>query len=573
MKKFHSYQKVEEQTPESQVTWPLYGSGVESLGKNGKPVTLKIPKYSESELLMRIDAISLCYTDLKEIDQGPNHPRLTGRDLANDPIIPGHEVSMTVAGVGEKLTGSYKIGDRFTLQPDVWVDGKSIPFCFGMDGGYRQYAIIGKEILEGDAGNYLIPVPDEMSYAASAITEPWACVEAAYRTKYRSGLKQCGRLWVIGGETLRSGYKADELLDSSNLTEIVVTNPPIELENELKVYSEKHHVKFSNITWEEISKTDTQFDDIWGLDCTPEVINCASKKIGQSGILAIYHSDTDGGKIEIDLGRLHYDMIYFVGSTALNLADAYHRTDPRAEFVPEGIAWILGAGGPMGRMHLQRAIESQHGPRLIVASEVTEDRFTSLNDFFMPMANQHHKELLIVNPKTEPEKYSQIIETVMSKGGFDDIEVMVAVEPVIVDSIKYIAKKGVINLFAGLKRGITGLFDANLIYGEKQARFIGHSGSDLDDQKAVVDRAISKNLRPELSVAAIGGVNQIADGIRAMKNWVYPGKIVIYPHVIDYPLTGLDELAAKEPEVGKVLGENATWTKEAESIFLDQRLS
>jgi threonine dehydrogenase-like Zn-dependent dehydrogenase len=316
-----------------------------------------------------------------------------------------------------------------------------------------------------------------------------------------------------------------------------------------------------------------QFDDIWTLDCAAEIITAAGKKLGLGGVLAIYEDDSDGGKIEIDLGRLHYDMIYYVGSTALNLADAYHKTEQRAEFVPGGIAWILGAGGPMGRMHLQRAIESQNGPKLIVASEVTEDRFTSLNDFFMPMANQHHKELLIVNPKTEPEKYSQIIETVMSKGGFNDIEVMVAVEPVIVDSIKYIAKKGVINLFAGLKRGITGKFDANLIYGEKQARFIGHSGSDLDDQKAVVDRSISKDLRPELSVAAIGGINQIADGIRAMKNWVYPGKIVIYPHVIDFPLTGLDKLSEKELEAGKVLGENATWTKEAESIFLDQRLS
>jgi len=573
MKKYYSYLNVEMPIPENQLAWPLYGSGVESLGKNDKPVTLPLPQYSETELLMRIDAISLCYTDLKEIDQGPNHPRLTGRNLKNDPIIPGHEVSMTVAGVGEKLKNTYKIGERFTLQPDVWVHGKSIPFCFGMDGGYRQFAIIGREILEGDAGNYLIPVPDDMSYAASAITEPWACVEAAYRTKYRSGLKQDGRLWVIGGDAPRSGYKAGEILGSTNLTEIVLTNPPLELENELKVYSDKHHVKFSNKSWEEITKIEMHFDDIWTLDCAPEVITAASKKMGQGGVLAIYHNDNDGGKIEIDLGRLHYDMIYFVGSTALNLEDAYHKTEQRAEIVAGGITWILGAGGPMGRMHLQRAIESQHGPRLIVASEVTEDRFTSLNDFFMPMANKHDKELLIVNPKTEPEKYSKIIETVMSKGGFNDIEVMVAVEPVIVDSIKYIAKKGVINLFAGLKRGVTGQFDASLIYGEKQARFIGHSGSDLDDQKAVVDRAISKNLRPELSVAAIGGINQIADGIRAMKNWVYPGKIVIYPHVIDYPLTGLDKLSATAPEVSKVLGENATWTKEAESIFLDERLS
>ena len=158
MNKYQSFEKADNPIPEKHLTWPLYGTGIEFLGKNGKPVEKQIPAYSEDELLMRVDAVSMCYTDVKEITQGENHPRLTGRNLKEDPIIPGHELSMTVVGVGKNLSKNYKVGDRFTMQPDVWVDGKSIPFCFGMDGGYRQYAKIGKEILEGDAGNYLIPI-------------------------------------------------------------------------------------------------------------------------------------------------------------------------------------------------------------------------------------------------------------------------------------------------------------------------------------------------------------------------------------------------------------------------------
>ncbi|MCD6356457.1 MAG: alcohol dehydrogenase catalytic domain-containing protein, partial [Anaerolineaceae bacterium] len=121
MRKFNKYVTADGEIPEKHLTWPLFGAGVDALGVDGKPFVRPVPSFSSDELLMRIDAVSLCYTDVKEINQGPNHPRLTGRDLKNKPIIPGHEVSMTVVGIGENLLKNYSIGDRFTIQPDVWV--------------------------------------------------------------------------------------------------------------------------------------------------------------------------------------------------------------------------------------------------------------------------------------------------------------------------------------------------------------------------------------------------------------------------------------------------------------------
>lgn len=553
-----------------QLAWPLYGSGVDELGKNGRPIIQDIPGYGKNEMLMRIDAISLCYTDVKEIDQGQNHPRLLGRDLSTEPIIPGHEVCMTVAGLGVNLHKNYHVGDRFTLQPDVWVDGKSIPFCFGMDGGYRQYAVIGKEILEGDAGNYLIPIPVEMSYAAAAITEPWACVEAAYRGVYRDSLKEKGITWIAGSKETRNGYQFERLLELSKPAKIIVSQIPDVLFRKLEKLTVDFNIKLEKRNRDDVIAAAENYDDIVILDCSSGFISRAAKKLANFGALAILDGDLEKDPIEIDLGRLHYDNIYFVGSTELEVFNAYQMTKPRTEFKRGGKAWILGAGGPMGRMHLQRMIEAKEGPGLILASEVTEDRFASLFSFFNPMAEKHQKELRILNPKTEAEKFAEFMQKVMDKGGFDDIEVMVAIEAVIADSVKYLAKEGVINLFAGLRRGVFAKINPGLIFGPKQVRLVGHSGSALDDQKAVVHRAISGDLKPELSVAAIGGMNQIADGIRAMKNWVYPGKIVIFPHVIDYPLTGLDDLRDRDPEIHKALGDNLTWTRVAESIFLEK---
>lgn len=572
MNKYQSYQNPTKEIPTEHSAWPLYGAGVESLGKNGKPVERPVPAFSDDELLMRIDAVSLCYTDVKEIKQGPNHPRLTGRDLTVDPIVPGHEICMTVVAVGKNLADSYQIGDRYTMQPDVWVDGKSIPFCFGMDGGYRQYAKIGAEILQGDAGNYLIPIPDDMSYAASAITEPWACVEAAYRMQYRTKIADSGSVWVIGGDGMRSDFDFTDILKDSNPGQITVTNVHSSVLENLKTICEKNSIPITEIAWSDGVQLECAYDDVIALDCSASMIDQASKKIAKNGILALLQQGEMQNKFEMDLGRLHYDNILFVGSEKINVADAYQQTPARVTLKENGIAWILGAGGPMGRMHLQRAIESKSGPRFIIASEVTQDRFASLKDFFEPLAQRHEKELVIIDPVREKEEYESLMAKVIDEGGVDDIEVMVAVAPVIEDAPKFLAKDGVMNLFAGLKRGVCGKFDAGLIYGPRQARYIGHSGSALADQRAVVDRSISGELKPELSVAAVGGFNQIADGIRAMKEWIYPGKIVIYPHVPNYPLTALYEFEQKDQEIYEALGEGSTWTARAESIFLDKEL-
>jgi L-sorbose 1-phosphate reductase len=570
--KYQSFVKANNPIPEQQFTWPLYGTGVKFLGKDGKPVERAVPEYSGDELLMRVDAVSMCYTDVKGITQGQNHPRLTGRNLMKDPIIPGHELSMTVVGVGKNLSDDYKVGDRYTLQPDVWVDGKNIQFCFEMYGGYRQYAKIGKEILYGDAGNYLIPITADMLYAAAAITEPWACVEAAYRSEYRDHLKDGGDLWIIGCDKSRESYAPDVLFERSDPASIAITNLPADLKEKISAICNKKSIPISEKALEATLEADASYDDIVVLDCNADTITRVSQKLDKGGLIVMF-GRSDSSMIEIDLGRLHYDGIYYAGTDSLNLNKGYMKTAPRVNLVPGGKTWVVGAGGPMGRMHLQRAIEAKNGPALIVASEVTTDRFEALKKFFYPMALEYKKELIVVNPKNEPKKYTAIMQRVMDEGGFDDIEIMVAIVQVITETMKYPAKAGVINLFAGLKRGVTMNVDPWLIQGPQQVRFLGHSGSALDDQKAVVKKMLTGELKPELSVAAVGGLMQVADGIQAMKDWKYSGKIVIYPHVFDFPLTAMHEFEKKDPQIFAALGIGGTWTKEAEEKFLEKTLA
>jgi threonine dehydrogenase-like Zn-dependent dehydrogenase len=572
-KKYIKYASGTGVLPEKNTTWPLYGSGLEHLGKGGKPVEQLLDEPASDELLIRHDAVGLCFTDVKEIKFGDQHPRLTGRGLSTNPIIPGHEASMTVVAVGNALKDQYKVGDRFVIQPDVWYKGKSIPYSFGMDGAYRQYALLGEEILNGDEGCYLIPVPQGMSYAGAALTEPWACVEAAYHTSYRTEIKENGKLWIFGNKISRSGYYFEKILNvTCKPKRVVITEVPGDLVRKLKKLSLELSFSLEEINRDRFMHSEDTFDDIIILDGDANEVDQAAAKLANNGIIVIAREKPMSRPVQMDIGRIHYDHIVYVGTTGRNLDEGYQATLIRSEIKPNGRVLVMGAGGPMGRMHLQRAIESSGKPSFIFVTDIDDQRLQDLVYSFHPLIDKNPITLEVGNPISEARKYGEIMNRVMSSGGFDDVEVMVTNIDAIVETSQFIGERGSMNLFAGLKRGTMASIDAWLIYGPRQARIIGHSGSKLSDQVMIVDRFKHGELEPHRSMAALCGMNQIPEGVNAMMNSAFPGKIIVYPMVPDFQLTGLSELKTVLPEVYEKLENGRTWTMEAEALFLDMML-
>src|SRR5690606_22464030 len=56
----------------------------------------------------------------------------------------------------------------------------------------------------------------------------------------------------------------------------------------------------------------------------------------------------------VDIGRMHYDNLLVAGTDTKDLSAAY--TPVRTQLKEGGACWILGAAGPMGQMHLLRAL-------------------------------------------------------------------------------------------------------------------------------------------------------------------------------------------------------------------------
>ena len=91
--------------PEKTLVWQLTGKGLENFHLEEIPV----PRPGPRDILFRSDSNGICFSDVKIINAGGDHPRLKGYDILKDKVVPGHEISITVLEVGADVV-SVKIG-------------------------------------------------------------------------------------------------------------------------------------------------------------------------------------------------------------------------------------------------------------------------------------------------------------------------------------------------------------------------------------------------------------------------------------------------------------------------------
>ena len=215
---YERYRSALDPTPGDALAWNVYGTGIERVGRDGRPEVVPVPVPGPDQLLIRVDAVGLCFSDVKLIRLGGDHPKLYGRDLEHDPTRLGHEASVTVMAVGDRLAKRFRPGQRLAIQPDIYIGGRSAAYGYTTPGGLIEYQTIGPEVLDADDGAYVVPVDDRLGYAETALTEPWACVEAAYTQRRRLAPLVGGRLLIAGQGDGRAYELGDAVAGASPLT-------------------------------------------------------------------------------------------------------------------------------------------------------------------------------------------------------------------------------------------------------------------------------------------------------------------------------------------------------------------
>jgi hypothetical protein len=446
------------------------------------------------------------------------------------------------------------------------VGGVGYAYGYMIQGGLSKYGVIDQRILNGDDGNYLLPVRPTTGYAESALAEPWACVIAAYGLEYRTALKKGGVTWIIGtadsdgrAYTISRGFDED-----SAPARLLLTNVPARFAGWLKTRAAQLGIEV--IAVDDIAHPPTEkVDDIVILGADPDLIETVSPRLRHFGILAILADTPLSRPVNVDVGRVHYDRWLYVGSTGTDIAAAYSDVPARSKLKPGGRTWFVGAGGPMGRMHVQRAIQLAQGPTTIVCTDVSDLRLDDLCTSFADEAKAKGLEFICLNPTRKDEYQAGMAR--FKEQGFDDIVVLAPIPPVISDAATYLAPQGIMNIFAGVARGTLAKLELSDTY-LKAVRVFGHSASTIADLRLMLHQAEAGELSPNRSVAAIGSLSAARDGLQAVKDTTFPGKVVIFPHIKEMPLTALPDLKDKLPTVYAKLKDGHEWTAEAEREFL-----
>ena len=531
-----------------------------------KPLTTPGPH----QVLCRVEAVGLCFSDLKLIKQFAAHPRkaevtsgitpailqeISSYVPADKPTVPGHETVVRIEEVGKGVT-KFQPGERFLVETDYrWLPTAQSNSAFGynFEGALQEYVLMDERVITSPQGNsMLIPAPEKLSASAIALIEPWGCVENAYASDETQRIEPDNTMLIV----------ADVIVTPNDLTELFKQwGQPAKV-----IWASQYRPpEVPGVNMElcpEIARlTNSSFDDVIYLGANPDRVEALFSKVGPQGLFNIVLcGERFGRDVAVPIGRIHYAGIRITGTINYEPANSMKHIPQSSEVRKGDKINIVGAAGPMGTMHVIRNIYRGIEGVSIFAGDSDDGRLATLLKIAEPMAAA----------KNVPYKQYSPVKDKMPEG--TDYAVIMAPAPELAAAAVLSAgKRAIINIFAGIPDTMTAKINLDA-YIEKQMYFVGTSGSVLEDMKRELAKLESGVLDTNISVAAVCGLNGVCDGIRAIENRSIAGKIIAYPACKGLPLTMIAKMTEKLPDVAACLS-NGIWTAQAEQKLLERYAS
>jgi len=522
------------------------------------------------EILARVDAVGLCFSDLKLLKQFSAHPRkgkiLSGLDQqtlsqvrsyrpGDLPTVPGHEAACTIVATGSKVT-CCKVGQRVLVQTDYrWLptDGSNAAFGYNFEGALQQYVSMDQRVITDPATgqSMLIPVDEGLSSSAVALVEPWACVESSYATTHRRRILPEGRL-LVWAQRGRKVLGLEQCLDRRArpaevfcYVEDGVVPPALEGIGQT----------IRQITSMEAIASQ-EFDDIVYFGSDAQVIERLGERLAHGGMMNIVLAGRRiGQEVSVGVGRVHYGLTRWVGTMGEDASEGYNAIPDDGQVRTGERVAVLGAAGPMGQMHVIRLLCSGLEGLHLVGTDIDQGRLNALARKAAALARRYRVELELID-----------ISKQGLAGPFDYIAIMVPAGAMVQQAIGLSRPGTRINIFAGIPAQTVCKIDLDT-YIQNRCYMFGTSGSTLSDMLIVLDELTSGRVDTNLSVDAVSGMAGAIDGLKAVEDRTLSGKIIVYPSLPDLPLTPLDRLQKELPAVGSML-KDGIWTKAAEQALL-----
>lgn len=277
------------------------------------------PQCGQGEVLIKTMACGICRTDMKCFTQGQ-------RDLKM-PRILGHEVAGIVAAIGCEVA-EISVGDRVQVSPGIPCG--SCSYClkgqdnlcdsiqivgFHVNGGFAEYLLIP---AEGVKNGVIQAIPNHISFAEAALTEPLAC-SVNMQNSLNISSEDC--LLIIGGGPL--GILNAKLARANGVKKIILA----EIHERRIKNAEKFEFDYIiNLNKTGLSSKIMQVTKGTGVDvtipCCPgmEPFSQGINVLAKRGRLGFFSGLTAITAFGLDLNSIHYKELLVFGAYGCSLA-------------------------------------------------------------------------------------------------------------------------------------------------------------------------------------------------------------------------------------------------------------
>lgn len=381
----------------------------------------ELPEIGEDEVLIHVVSDSVCASTYKAIKQGAAHKRVP-EDIADNPVIIGHELCGEIVEVGSKLKEEWQVGQKVVVQPALKLPSGHDPgYSYPYIGGNTRYAVVPKVVLERGC---LLPYNGDNFFAGSLAEALGCCIrgfKGLYHTDYTDysrtdGAKKGGRIAILGGAGPMGIGCVELAVGWAGVSRVVVTDlngdrldfaagmcPP---EKAKEKGVDLRYVNTSGMedpAKELIALSEGGFDDVFVMVPVPALFTMAEEICREDGCINFFAGPpVHNMPGSLNLYRVHYDGIHVVGtagSIPVDMTDVLRLMEEKRINPGALVSHILGLGAAKETLF---AMEKPSGAKKVC-----------YNDLDLPLVAIADLEEL---GKTEP-LYKALAEIVKRNGG------------------------------------------------------------------------------------------------------------------------------------------------------------
>ncbi len=328
----------------------------------------ELPAIKDDEILAKIISDSICMSSYKATSQGADHKRVP-KDVAENPIIIGHEFCGELVEIGAKWRDSFKVGDKFSIQPAINAEDNvyAAPgYSFAHIGGDATYVIIPATVMEH---NCLLPYQGDAFYYGS-LAEPMSCIVGGYHCNYHTkagvythdmGIVAGGKMALLAGVGPMGLGAIDYALHCDRRPSLLVVTDidSARLARAASLYTVAEAAK-NGVTLHYVNTTehadavahlkslsgDTGYNDVFVFAPVGPVVEQADAILAYDGCLNFFAGPSDPTfSAKFNFYNVHYGATHVAGNSGGNTADMLESLSMMSKGLIDPSSMITHIGG------------------------------------------------------------------------------------------------------------------------------------------------------------------------------------------------------------------------------------